>query len=178
LSHVSLARLSTATTEVCYQRSVWILFVAIGAVMLAVLAYGWGLAKGSELTRAAQAKLHDAVRASAGTAVQSHERERGAWHAAELASQVYANNRGGGRDAVRELREQRDQAADAAEAAHEATRDAIETLRAALVDPSQPDALEQARRLSERRAEEAAKRKSEREQRNSVEDEEANRLLS
>lgn len=152
--------------------------MSIGAVMLAVLAYGWGLAKGSELTRAAQSKLHDAVRASAGAVVQAHERERSLWLSSDLASQAYVNGRGGSRDVVRELREQRDQAADAAEAAHEATRDAIETLRAALADPSQPDALDQARRLSERRAEEAARRKSEREQRNSVEDEQDNRLLS
>jgi signal transduction histidine kinase len=154
------------------------LFVAIGTVMLAVLAYGWGLAKGSELTRAAQAKLHDAVRASATAVVQAHERERAAWLAAELASQVYLTSRATSRDAVREARDQRDEAAEAAEKAHEVTRDSLEALRAALVDPSQPDALESARRLSERRAEEAAKRRSEREQRNSVEDEQANRLMS
>jgi hypothetical protein len=173
-----VARLSTATTEVCYQRGVWILFVAIGSVMLCVLAYGWGLAKGSELTRSAQTKLHDAVRACVATAVQAHERERGAWLAADLATQAHLASRTAGRDALRETRDQRDHAAEAAEQAHAVTRDALETARAALADPEKGDALEQARRLSERRADEAARRKSEREQRNSVEDEQENRLLS
>jgi signal transduction histidine kinase len=154
------------------------LFVAIGTVMLCVLAYGWGLAKGSELTRAAQGKLHEAARASAAAAVQAHERERSAWLAAELSSQAYVSSRGSSHEAAREMRDQRDHDAEAAETAHEATRDAIETLRVALADPNQPDALEQARRLSERRAEQAAKRRSEREQRNSVEDQQQNGLLS
>lgn len=177
-SCTELSRLSTATTEVCYHRGVWILFVAIGTVLLAVLAYGWGLAKGAELTRSSQAKLHDALRSALATAIGAHERERSAWLASDLATQAYLSSRATSRDGIREARDHRDQAAEAAEQAHETTRDALETVRAALADPEQDDALEQARRLAERRAEEAARRKSEREQRNSVEDEQENRLLS
>ena len=153
--------------------------VAIGAVLLCVLAYGWGLAKGSELTRAAQAQLHDAARVSAEAVVQAHERERTAWQAAELATQSWLLSKTGTRSALLEARSQRDEASEAAEAAHDATRDALETLRAALVDPSQSgDALELARRRTERRSEEAAQRRTARELRNGVEDDELNRSLS
>ena len=166
-------------TRVCYHPRVWILFVAIGTALLCVLAYGWGLAKGSELTRTAQARLHDALRASSSSVVEAHERERDAWRAAELATQSWLLSRAGAREAQRDARTLRDQAEDAAEAAHDATRDALETLRAALVADSQEGAaLDQARRRTERRSEAAAQRRSQRELRDSVEDDAQSHLRS
>jgi hypothetical protein len=165
-------------TRVCYHPRVWILFVAIGTALLCVLAYGWGLAKGSELTRAAQARLHDALRASSSSVVEAHERERAAWRAAELATQSWLRTKTGTREAQRSARTLRDEAEDAAEAAHDATRHALETLRAALTDSQEGDALDQARRRTERRTEAAAQRRSQRALRDSVEDDAQSHLSS
>jgi len=62
---------------------VWFLFAAIGVALSWVVAYGWGLAKGAELTRRAQARLHDVLRSTTEVAIAAHARERTARQALE-----------------------------------------------------------------------------------------------
>jgi len=165
---------SATTSEVT------LLFSAIGVALLLVVAYGWGLAKGTELTRKAQARLHASARDSLSQAIELHQREQEAWLAAQQASHAWLTLRNATRPEQQRHRAQQDDALEAAALAYLATDDVLETLRDVWADPDEPADAARLRAADRalRREREVAQRCAARERRNRADDEERNRLLS
>jgi hypothetical protein len=169
---------------------VWFLIGAIGCSLLSVVAFGWGLAKGAELSRKGQARLSEAARKTIDEALACHAREHAAWQAAQRASPAASArplsswaDSGLHAPTRLEQRSQRglhDEALEAAELAHLATDDLLDSLRELWADPDEP--AEAAKLRAEQRARkrdaEAAQRRAARDRQDRADDEPHGRLLS
>ncbi|MDB4971766.1 MAG: hypothetical protein JWN48_107 [Myxococcaceae bacterium] len=117
----------------------WPLFIGIGVGFLLLLSYGWGMATGVKLGKAAQTRDHEAYRAAGQRALEAHRVEREAWllsgsEAAQTGGQAQPPAPAGGLEGADDRIDRLPRAKEAAELAHARTREALLALRPAWGD--------------------------------------------